>query len=129
MTELHTKSLHELRGVAQAFGVSDVFRKDAVHLAQEIELKQQAMIPKVVALPPRPQYDARLMTKTPSRRSSEADIESLLREHIALGLRLSFDEENWHMQYGNKTDGGTLRMPLRVVLQCAEKIMRGKRAP
>lgn len=120
---LANKSLTEIRGIAQSLSIADVFQKDKTQLLQAIELKQQAAIPAPPAPMPKPQYDARLMTKQPSRRSNQADIELLLAEHVKRGLRLTFDEERWYMSYGKKTDEGTLRMPLRVVRMCADKII------
>lgn len=124
MNELDKRSIHELRGMAQAFGITDIFEKDAVHLRQEIESKQQDMAKPTIPLPPRPLWDARLMTKQPSRRSSPLDITSLLEPHIMQGLKLRFDEERWYMASGKKTDEGPLRMPLRNILDCAEKVLR-----
>lgn len=124
MTELRNEPLVKLRGMAQAFGITDIFEKDAVHLAQEIELKQQKMVEPEIPLPPKPEYDARLMTKPPSRRSSAVEITELLAEHIKRGLKLSFTEEQWYMACGIKNDQGTIRMPLRHVMECANKVMR-----
>ena len=122
--DLRSKSVHELRVMAQAFGVTEIFEKDQAHLAQEIELKQQKMIAPVVPLPPKPAYDARLMTKPPSRRSSMDEVVTLLEPLVKLGLHLHFDEERWYMSFGKKTDEGTIRMPLRNIYQCAEKVMK-----
>ena len=121
--ELRHKSIHELRGMAQAFGISDIFEKDAIKLSQEIELKQQSLIPPPVVLPPRPEYDSRLMTKPPSRRASMGDITDLLEPYIMRGLKLTFDEEHWFMANGVKNDTGTIRMPLRHVLDAARRVM------
>lgn len=97
-----------------------------MQLLQAIELKQDAMSkPPKPELPPKPEYDARLMTKPPAKLSHEQAIRSLLEDHVEKGLRLSFpDPERWEMAYGKKTDCGNMRMPLRVVLKCAEAIMR-----
>ena len=121
--ELNKKTIHELRIMAQAFGVTDIFEKDAEHLMQEIELKQHEMIPPVKDLPPRPTYDARLMTELPASSGNMDEIIDMLEPHIKLGLKLTFDEENWFMACGKKSDTGTLRMPLRHVLLCAEKVI------
>lgn len=122
--ELRKKSVHDLRTIAQSFGVTDIFEKDAVHLAQEIELKQQKLIPPPLVLPPPPDYDARLMTKPPARRSSMSEITDLLAPYIKIGLKLTFDNEHWYMHSGVKNDCGTIRMPLRNILDCAVKVMR-----
>ncbi len=121
--ELCKKSIHDLRVMAQAFGISNIFEQTAERLAQEIELKQQNLVPPKVPLPPKPEYDARLMTKAPSRRSSAVDITNLLEPYIKMGLKLKFSEEQWFMAHGIKTDEGTIRMPLRHVLDCARKMM------
>lgn len=122
---LRDRSIHELRGMAQAFGINDIFEKDAAHLIQEIELKQQTLAPARVVLPPLPQYDARLMTKPPSKRSMPDDVVVLLEPYIEKGLRFSIDEnaETWTMQHGLVTDTGTMRMPMRHMLDAARRVM------
>lgn len=122
--ELRDRSIHELRGMAQAFGITDIFEKDVLKLVQEIELKQQKLVDPPKPLPPRPEYDARLMTAQPSAMGSPIEITDLLEPHIRIGLKLRFDEECWHMSNGNKFDTGSLRMPLRQILDCAEKVLR-----
>lgn len=122
--ELSKKSIHDLRVIAQSFGVPDIFEKDALHLVQEIELKQQNLVPPAIELPPKPEYDARLMTKPPSRRTNMGEITELLEPYIKMGLRLRFDEESWYMDYQQRNDSGTIRMPLRTVLAQAERLMR-----
>lgn len=120
---LSSKSLTELRGIAQSLDVPNVFQLDQVHLIQEITAKQIAAMPAPKVEIPRPEYDARLMNKPPSKRSNEEEIRQLLIPYVQRGLNLSFDEERWYMSSGKKTDEGTLRMPLKIVLRCAEKVM------
>lgn len=120
---LSSKSLIELRGIAQSFGVSDLFQKDKAQLLQAIQIRQQAIAPEPKIEIPKPEYDARLMTKNPSKLSGQAEIENLLAPYVARGLQLKFDAECWYMSFSKKTDEGTLRMPLRVVLKCADKVM------
>lgn len=122
--ELLKKSVHDLRIMAQAFGVTDIFEKDQKRLIQDIELKQVANIVPPLELPPRPPYDGRLMTEVPSLTSSPLELTELLEPHIMLGLKLSFQDEHWFMHYGKREDSGTLRQPLRNILMCAEKLMR-----
>lgn len=90
---------------------------------QAIELKQQtySTLPQLDI--PKPEYDARLMTKPPSRRSNRDEIKELLSPYVARGLHLTFGDEQWFMTCGKKSDQGTMRMPLRVVLRCARKVM------
>jgi hypothetical protein len=126
--QLRDKPLVELRGMAQAFGVTDIFEKDATQLAQEIELRRDRMAQDAAPkLPERPVYDARLMVTHRDKKSAPNDITALLEPHISMGLKLRFDDERWYMAWGERNDEGTLRMPLRHVLDCAERIMRGKR--
>lgn len=121
---LRKKSIHDLRVMAQAFGINDVFSKDQAHLIQEIEIKHKP-VQAPVLLPPLPAYDARLMTKPPSKRSSAEELVPLLEPYIALGLMVSFDDngERWFMRAGAKTDEGTMRMPMRGVVECARRLM------
>lgn len=122
---LSKKSLTELRGIAQSFDVADIFQKDQKQLIQAIEMKQQAIAPAPKIEIPKPEYDARLMNKPPARLSDVQMIEELLAPYVARGLRLNFDEngERWFMSRGKMTDEGTVRMPPRHVLHCAEKMM------
>lgn len=124
VAELRNKSIHDLRVIAQSFGVTDIFEKDAIHLAQEIELKQQRLIPPPPVIIPKPEYDARLMTKPPARRSTTIAATELLAPYIQRGLKLSFTEETWSMAFGTKNDCGSLRMPLRNMIICAQKVMQ-----
>jgi len=123
---LRKKSIHDLRVMAQAFGVHDVFEKDQAHLLQEIELKHRPAQPKI-ELPPLPAYDSRLMSKPPSKRSNCEELVPLMEPYIAKGLKLSFDDngEHWFMRFGQRTDEGTMRMPLRSVLDCARRLLNG----
>lgn len=98
---------------------------DSAQLLQAIELKQVALIPEPAVIPPRPEYDARLMTKPPAKFSQHAELVALLEPHTTAGLHLTFPEpEVWEMSYGKKTDTGSMRVPLRVILKCAEEIMK-----
>lgn len=122
---LDGKTLTELRGIAQSFGVADIFQKDDKQLLQEIAFKQKEMAPKPVIDVPLPSYDARLMTKPPSKQSSQSDAQEAMQPYIAQGLHfaIDFNGERWEMAYGKKTDEGTLRMPLRTLIHCAKRIM------
>lgn len=122
---LSTKSLVELRGIAQLLDIPDIFSLDKPHLLQAIQQKQNDSIPSAPPTDiPKPNYDARLMTKAPASIGSKEDIEQLLQQYVARGLLLTFDEERWHMSLGQREDEGTLRMPLRTVLMCAEALFK-----
>lgn len=122
---LAKKSIHQLRAMAQAFGINDIFEKDARHLIQEIELKHAPTVRAPVQLPPLPAYDARLMTKPPSKRSNCEDLVALMKPYITLGLKFSFDEngERWFMALRDRRDEGTMRMPLRHVVDAARRLL------
>lgn len=122
--ELRKKSIHDLRVLAQAFGVTDIFEKDSIHLAQAIEAKQEAITQPKAPLPERPPYDPRIMLKRPSLKSSPIEIVTMLEPFVKMGMKLSFDEESWFIAWGDRNDTGTLRMPPRNVLICAEKMMK-----
>ena len=124
---LHEKGLHELRGIAQgcdAVVLEKLFSMDKPQLIQAIEAKLERMAPDPVIDIPKPEYDARLMTKPPSKSSTQDDIVSMLVPYTNIGMHLTFpDPESWHMQHGRKEDTGSMRMPLRNILQCAAKVM------
>lgn len=122
---LENKSIHQLRGIAQSFGITDIFSKTDIQLRQEISLKQEALSPAKLEAPPKPEYDARLMTKPPSKQSDRELALEVLKPYIDKGLHVDFpNEEEWHMRWGKREDTGTLRMPLRVILQCAAGVMK-----
>lgn len=120
---LKGKSLVDLRGIAQALDVPDIFQKDEVQLRQAIDMKKQGMVSVPKAEVVQPAYDARLMTEAPGKIGDKAEIKEMLTTFVARGLHLSFSEEQWFMSRGKKTDEGTLRMPLRQILKCAIKVM------
>lgn len=122
---LSNKPLTELRGIAQALDIPGIFQKTQAQLIQEIELKQKAASPIAKIEIPHPSYDARLMTKPPSKRSSRDEMEELLAPYVERGLHLKFDEnsERWYMTFGKRSDEGTMRMPLKTVIRCAERVM------
>ncbi len=122
---LQGKSLTELRGIAQGYGIVDVFKQTENELRQSISLKQQEMQPKPKIEIPKPEYDARLMTKPPSKKSDQELALEMLAPYIARGLHLTFPTpEEWHMRMGKKEDTGTVRMPLRTLLSCADRMMK-----
>ena len=120
---LQDKSLIELRGIAQSLSIPDVFQKDKLQLVQAIEFKQQAVTvaPKIEM--PRPPYDARLMTQAPAKIGDKDEVWGMIEPLIKRGLHAKFDEERWYFSHGKKTDEGTLRMPLRNIIKCAEAVL------
>lgn len=120
---LEDKTIVELRAIAQGYGVDNIFRMKKNELVQAIRLKQEPETPDSVINIPPPDYDRRIANKPPAKLSTRTKIEEILARHVQVGLNLSFDEERWYMTYQGRTDEGTLRMPLRVVLRCADKLM------
>ena len=123
MDELRKKSIHDLRVIAQSFGIADIFEKTANILSQEIELKQQKIVKPVIELPSEPEYDVRLMTAKPYAKASMDSAIEILEPYIKMGLKLKFDEEHWYMDYQTRNDMGTIRMPLRHMLRAAQRLM------
>lgn len=122
---LRNKSIHELRAIAQGFDVPNLFGMTQDQLVQAIEIKRNAMVPDPVINIPKPEYDARLMTRPPAKMCTVESAVALLQPYIDKGLHLDFPEpERWHMRHGVKEDTGNLRMPLRVLLECADRIMK-----
>lgn len=122
---LRNKSLTELRAIYQGYGGGkDIFHLTVDQLRQEIERKQQGMIPKEVIDIPRPEYDARLMDKPPAKKSDGDILRELLEPYIAKGMHLNITPEIWYISHGKKTDQGSMRMPPRHVLNCCERLMK-----
>jgi hypothetical protein len=122
---LRDKSLHELRAIAQGYGVEKLFQLSADKLIQEIELAQEEMLPTPQIDVPMPQYDARLMTRAPSRKTNRVDVEEALRPYIMLGLKVEWiNDEEFIFKCGVKEDTGTLRQPLRAVLRQASGVLK-----
>lgn len=122
---LEQRSLSEIRGIAQSLGIPDIFSKDAKHLLQDISLKRDLATKPKITLPPLPPFDARMMDKSPSRRSNPKEIVEVLEPYIKLGLKLSFDEhgERWYARYGERTDEAPTRMPLRQIILLIHRLM------
>ncbi len=123
---LREKSLTDLRGIAQSYDIADIFQKDKGQLVQAIELRQEQLQPKPKVEIPKPEYDARLMTKIPARKSEQQMIEELLEPYVTKGLKVSFPEpETWAMAFGIRNDTGSMRIPPRIILKCADKVLIG----
>ena len=118
-------SIHQLRGIAQSFGVQDIFAKTDIQLRQAISLAQQDAMPKPEVIVPRPEYDARLMTRPPANKSNEELVCEAIAGHIKMGMHARFDHERWYFAHGKKTDEGPLRMPLISIVRCADSIIKG----
>lgn len=70
--------------------------------------------------------DHRLRTVPPAKNMDADSVRATLAEFIERGLKLDFPEPNqWTMRLGKRCDSGSLRVPLRVIVQCAREVMRG----
>ncbi len=123
MSALAGKSITQLRSIAQGMGCDKIFEKSEAQLRQDIELKQQALIPPPPIVAPLPMYDARLMTKPPSKRMTADEAREWVQPYIAQGMKFSTDDEMWRMSFNKKNDQGTLRMPARTLIGCAARLM------
>ena len=123
MSALQGKSLTQLRGIAQSMGVSDIFKLDDAQLKQAIELKQGEVFPQLSAPVPKPEYDARLMLRPPAKISPKDEAMTLLQPYIERGLHVRWDSECWYMSHGKVNDSGSVRIPLRILLRCAERVL------
>ncbi len=119
------KSIHELRSIAQSKGIKFAFSDDVLALSQKINTVNDALTPKALEPIPRPEYDSRLRTKPPGKICTEQDMLKRLEGHIRRGLIVSFPApETWRMQCGIKVDTGNMRMPPKVMLDAADRLMR-----
>lgn len=106
---LESKSIHELRGIAQAIGVKVDWAWNRHKLVQKIEVKTRPPskpIPKISAMP------------------TSGDQESLIKAlRFYSGLVITFpDESTWQMNYSNKEDSGTMHMPAYAIMDCARRL-------
>jgi hypothetical protein len=56
--------------------------------------------------------------------SLEEGILSALEKHIERGLNVEFKDNCFHMRAGSKQDSGTIRQPLKVIVRCADALVR-----
>ena len=119
------KSIVELRGIAQAIGAKYSFGDDANKLQRAIDKRLAERIPEPPPLEESTPMDHRLRSKPPARGITQRQLDEALSDHKGRGLKLYFPkEETWQISFNKKHDSGTLRMPLRVILKCADEILR-----
>lgn len=125
MAELKNKSIIELRSIAQGLGVEILFSDTKEDLMQKIDSGLTVQLPP--APPPLPNVpsDIRLRTTPPAANSTPSEITDVLAAYIKRGLVVTFPAENqWHIRLARKEDSGTLRMPLRAIVKCADKLFQ-----
>lgn len=116
---LRAKSTTELRSIAQGYGIPNIFELEKDLLIQAIEQKQRNMAPeKVVVIEPSPLIDV----QEPCEEYDE--VSDILSEHIKRGLSFKVDVDRWYMRFDTRTDEGTMSMPIRTILRCADQLMR-----
>ena len=121
---LEDKNIHELRAIAEGYGVGDLFSLPQNKLIREIRKSQDVRAKEIVPEMPKPEYDPRIRNKPPAKVCDQESILRYLEPYISRGLIVGFPEpERWHMRYNKKEDSGTMRMPPRVVIKCAERVM------
>lgn len=122
---LENKSLVELRAIYQGMGGKINWQDNKAKLIELITEKNAATL-----TPPEPIYtphDQKLFTRPPAKASSQHELLALLQDHITKGLDLQFPTpESWSMRYYKQMDSGTMRMPLRVVVGLANRMMEKK---
>ena len=120
MTALIDKSMTELRSIAQALSIADIFQKSKVHLVQEIQQRGVELSPK--SEPP-PQIPVRILQAHEAETCDRALLLELLQPYVDRGLKVHITDEMWRFSYKAKTDSGTLKMQMRTALKKAHEIM------
>lgn len=116
------QSLVELRGLAQSMGVKWAFSDDFNALRQKISLRQADMLPPpIMPIVPIPD-DQRLRDVPPSTVSDEDTIRTIIEPYIARGMQAKFECNHFYFRYKERSDTGTMRQPLRVVVGCAARL-------
>jgi hypothetical protein len=125
MADLETKSLTELRGMYSAMGGNVSFSDSKTTLITKIGLRISDRMPKVEPIQTAVPSDQRLRTVAPARNMTQEQVAEALKPFTDAGLILSFPEhDSWQMTFGKKTDSGSLRVPLRVIVGCARSVMK-----
>lgn len=124
-TTLDEKSLTELRAIAQGCGAQFDFSTSKPHLLQAIRQRSIDIIPKPIEEKPVIENPDLLRNLPPAKNLKPDAVIDMLKPYITKGLRLSFPTQlTWKMEAGKKVDTGTLRMPLRILVRCAEQVMK-----
>jgi len=95
---------------------------DKNQLAQSIMQKQGQVLEKHEPPIIIPTIDPKVLLKPKGKEVDEELLMEVMQIFIDRGLTFRIDGERWYMQRGLKTDEGPLRMPLRSIAQCAEKM-------
>lgn len=121
---LELRSIHELRGMVSAMGGRLDFGDDKKKLAAKIKSMLDAQLPQPQVMIPDMPEDMRLRIVPPARNLPRDQVIAALSEYTERGMRLSFPRpDQWRMEFMKKHDTGTMRMPLRVIVGCAQQVM------
>lgn len=119
---LEKKSIHELRGIAQAVGLDMDWEWDRLKLIKKIDGKVAPPPPPVPSMSDEPQ-DQRLRTVPPAYNLSQHAITEAMRPYMDKGIVLTYPTaETWQMNIGKRQDSGSIRVPLRVIIECAKAL-------
>lgn len=122
---LKDKSIIELRSIAQGLGITIQFSDGKEELVRKIDNGLDKQLPPSPSLPPNVPTDMTLRTRPPSKNVTQVAIMDKMTPLIARGLKVTFPcEDQWHFAFGKRSDSGTLRMPMRVVIECANNVMK-----
>jgi hypothetical protein len=125
MSDLESKSITELRGMFSSMGGNVNFSDSKTTLITKIGLRISDRMPKVQPIQTAIPEDQRLRCIAPARNMNQQDVSEALKPFIEAGLQLSFPEhDSWQMLFRKKTDSGSLRVPLRVIVGCAREVMK-----
>jgi hypothetical protein len=106
---LETKSIHELRGIAQAVGIKLDWAWNKQKLIDKIDEKTKP--------PPKPMPQ---ISDEPKNGDQESLVKALA---IYAGMVITFPtEDTWQMNCGRKQDSGTMHMPVHAIMECARRL-------
>lgn len=125
MSDLESKSITELRGMYSSMGGNVNFSDSKNVLITKIGLRISDRMPKVEPIQTAVPEDQRLRTVAPAENMDQQSVLDALKPFVDAGLRLWFPEsDSWQMSFGKKMDSGSLRIPLRVIVNCAREVMK-----
>ena len=120
--DLQDKSIEDLRAIVTDYHASWHHRE-----------KKETLIERICELSViiQPDQKNKRTTEQPQKIEKPApnmltdeEILEALTEQIERGLLVRVDDVSWSIRFRDKTDTGSLTMPLRTIIRCADTIMR-----